>query len=81
MHIGKSELINVMLDPHYFANINNASPLDVINDKWFVNLSHQDIPQQVQGLLQLGQNFSIPAMNMVQKITLLKLLKISKITL
>jgi len=40
-----------------------------VKDKWFVNLSRQNIPQHVQILLQLGQNFSLPAINTKNNIT------------
>ena len=40
-------------------NIHPPSPLQ-IRDKWFVNLSPTHIPQEVQGLLQLGGTFCLP---------------------
>jgi len=39
------------------------SSLDTIRNKWFKNLSNVDIPFNVQCLLQLRQNFSLPAFN------------------
>ena len=38
----------------------DAAPLDVLNDKWFLNLSDVDIPLEVQCLLQLGEGFGLP---------------------
>jgi len=59
-----SDLIEVKLDPKNFPKLNNKSPLNTINNKWFINLSNCNIPYEVQCLLQLGQNFSLPALNM-----------------
>jgi len=59
----------VTLDPQNFSNIKKFSPLNEVKDKWFVNLSHQDIPYHVQNLLQLGQNFSLPSINTKNNIT------------
>jgi len=53
----------VKLDPWNYSNILNTSSFDSINNKWFINLSHVSIPQNVQRLLQLGQNFSLPSTN------------------
>jgi len=51
------------LDPQSYSNTNKFSPLESINNKWFLNLSHYNIPKKVQCLLQLGQNFSLPSLN------------------
>jgi len=51
------------LDPQNFTNVKKFSPLYEVNDKWFMNLSYQNIPQQVQLLVQLEQNFSMSAIN------------------
>jgi len=56
--------IEINLDPENYVNFSNISLLDTTNNKWFINLSHCNIPEKVQCLLQLGQNFSIPALNM-----------------
>jgi len=53
--------IEVKLDPHDFQDTSNSSSIDSINKKWFLNLSHTTIPQDVQRLLQLGHNFSLPS--------------------
>lgn len=34
-----------------------------INNKWFINLSSTIIPNEVQSLLQLGDNFNLPITN------------------
>jgi len=52
------------LDPLNYLNFEIESPLDSINNKWFINFSHCKIPEKVQCLLQLGQNFSTPNFNM-----------------
>jgi len=40
-----------------------------VKDKWFVNLPRLNIPQHVQSLLQLRQNFSLSAVNTKNNIT------------
>jgi len=57
------ELIEVNLDPQSYSNVNKFSPLESINNKWFLNLSQYNIPKKVQCLLQLEQNFSLPSLN------------------
>jgi len=42
--------------------------LETINKKWFVNLTHHDIPNNVQRLLQLGQIFALPSLNIKHNI-------------
>ncbi|KMQ88038.1 reverse transcriptase [Lasius niger] len=56
-----SSINEVILNPTDFQDP-SPSPLHIQN-KWFVNLSSKHIPQEVQGLLQLGENFSLPTMN------------------
>jgi len=41
-------------------NFRLCSPLNVIHDKWFVNLSKKPIPEEVRMLLQLGEKFGLP---------------------
>lgn len=43
------------------------SPLELRN-KWFVNLSTQQIPTVVQGLLQLGANFCMSIMRKIDNL-------------
>jgi len=62
-HTENGDLIEVTLNPPNFTNVKKFSPLIEVNDKWFMNLSHQNIPQHVELLVQLGQNFSMPAIN------------------
>jgi len=53
----------IRINPSEFAPSNNASALENIKSKWFVNLSNHTIPNDVQCLLQLGSNFSLPSRN------------------
>jgi len=62
-HKKNKQIIEVKIDPVYYSNTIHSSPFDSVNDKWFINLSHFEIPYNVQRLLQLGQNFSIPSTN------------------
>jgi len=41
-------------------NFNASSSLNVLHDKWFVNLSNKTIPHEVKILLQLGERFGLP---------------------
>lgn len=49
------------MDPSNFK-ISITSVFDK-QDKWFVNLSNSIIPEEVQSLLQLGENFCLPNIN------------------
>lgn len=51
----------ITLKPSSFQDP-SPSPLH-INDQWFVDLSSTQIPTEVQGLLQLGENFCLPTNN------------------
>jgi len=53
----------VKLDPRNYSNILNTSSFDLINNKWFINFSYVNIPQNIQRLLQLGQNYPLPFTN------------------
>jgi len=55
------DIIDIKVDSGSF--INNHYSLCDINKKWFVNLSSITIPKNVQSLLQLGENFSLPIHN------------------
>jgi len=68
-HTVNKDLVEVNLDPKEYSTIKKFSPLNDVNDKWFINLSHHNIPRQVQCLLQLGQNFSMPVINIKNSIT------------
>jgi len=62
-HRENKQITEVKIDPIHYFNTINSSPFDSVNDKWFINLSHVEIPYNVQRLLQLGQNFSILSTN------------------
>ncbi|XP_071578466.1 uncharacterized protein [Temnothorax nylanderi] len=51
-------LIEVVISPDSVSEA--PSTLNEINDKWFINLSSTSIPRDIQCLLQLGDNFSLP---------------------
>ena len=51
----------IILDPMSFSP--TTSSLLETKDKWFVNLSTIQIPSEIQGLLQLGENFCLPTHN------------------
>ncbi|XP_077270690.1 uncharacterized protein LOC143901933 [Temnothorax americanus] len=52
--------IAINIDPKSFTT--PIPSLMQLNDGWFVNLSSTDIPTDIQGLLQLGENFSLPGL-------------------
>lgn len=62
-----SNAINISLDPSIFQPT-PASPLD-IKSSWFTNLTNIQIPEEVQGLLQLGENFCLPTNNKQKIVT------------
>lgn len=49
----------ILIEPQSFHK-SSSSALS-IKDKWFVNLSSVHIPLEVQGLVQLGENFCLPS--------------------
>jgi len=51
-----------------FQNVPSSSPVSIRN-KWFINLSSLPISTNVECLLQLGNNFSLPEINK-KKITI-----------
>ncbi|XP_071642143.1 uncharacterized protein [Temnothorax longispinosus] len=53
--------IEIKVSPESF--VDTQSTFMQINDKWFVNLSSTVIPKDIQCLLQLGNNFSLPVTN------------------
>jgi len=57
------ELVEVNVDPKNYLGTKKFSPLDSVNNKWFINWSNIHIPDNVQRLLQLGHNFSLPSVN------------------
>jgi len=66
------QTIEVNINPSTFPTDYNSS-LTAIKKNWFLNLSSIDIPFEVQCLLQLGQNFSLPTLNI--KYNALELIK------
>lgn len=55
--------IVIEIEPNEFINKIQHNYLFEIKDKWFVNLTTQNIPDNVTSLIQLGANFSIPSHN------------------
>jgi len=66
------QTIEVNINPSTFP-IDHNSSLTSIRKNWFLNLSSISIPFEVQCLLQLGQNFSLPTLNI--KYNVLELIK------
>jgi len=54
-----SQPLEIKISPEFLDHKHNSS-LTTIRNKWFVNLSNTNIPHDVQCLLQLGENFSMP---------------------
>jgi len=53
-------LVQTKIDPVQYIDV-PSDPLITTNNKWFINLSNSFIPTEVSRLLQLGNNFSLPA--------------------
>jgi len=51
------------------------SPLNIIHDKWFVNLGQKPIPNGVISLLQLGERFSLPSVKNDNGKTIIEFIK------
>jgi len=68
-NIPESELVEVHVEPKNHLTTKKFSPLDSLNNKWFINWSHEHIPDNIQQLLQLGHNFSLPSVNSNNNIT------------
>jgi len=69
---------------HVYLNLadfkhNSIDPLHILNDKWFLHLSEVDIFTEVSCLLQLGNNFGLPA-HINKELRFLSLSKILNIT-
>ncbi|XP_025261928.1 uncharacterized protein LOC112637139 [Camponotus floridanus] len=56
-----NNIFEVLIDPNTYSN--SFTNLNVINEKWFVNLSMVNFPPEIQCFLQLGENFSLPPIN------------------
>jgi hypothetical protein len=57
--IDNSKLINITIDPNKFLEP-PKEPLSTTNNKWFLNLTQQSIPESVSNLVQLGEEFCLP---------------------
>jgi len=57
-----SEIIKITVTPS-FHNNQPLSCLSSIREKWFLNLSGIFIPNHIQCLLQLGENFALPTIH------------------
>jgi len=55
-----NSLAEIKINSLKFSYTNHDSSLTTIRNKWFVNLSNINIPHDVQYLLQLDENFSMP---------------------
>jgi len=53
----------VKLQPSSFLDFQLLPSIFSIRKKWFTNLSSKPIPENVQSLLQLGDNFSLPTLD------------------
>jgi len=60
----KTQSYTIELDPACYPLDGNS--ITVPRDKWFLNSSHRHIPNDVIGLLQLGENFCLPPNNISQ---------------
>jgi len=56
-------------------NFRLESPLNKIQDKWFVNLCQKTIPNEVISLLQLGKRFSLPSITNNRDKTMIEFIK------
>jgi len=62
----------VDINPSSFStNISNSS-FCILRKDWFLNLSSATIPEESQCLLQLGENFSLPTINLEKIIEVIK---------
>jgi len=59
-HASNYNEFHVNLDPSKFDNLLPEQQLNIIKEKWIINLSSVDIPTEIQYLLQLGEKFSLP---------------------
>ena len=58
-----SDPLTISLVPSSFLNNIPPPSLSSIRNKWFLNLSSTTVPTNIQCLLQLGENFSLPINN------------------
>ena len=57
--IDNRKIVNITIDPNKFLEP-PKDPLSTTNNKWFLNLTQQSIPEDVSNLLQLGGEFCLP---------------------
>ena len=57
--ISNRKIVNIIIDPNKFLEP-PEDPLSTTNNKWFLNLTQQSIPDDVSNLLQLGGEFCLP---------------------
>jgi len=62
-NLDTTDMGSVTIDPSNFSEHLPTSSLSSIRNNWFLNLSSVTIPPQIQCLLQLGENFSLPNNN------------------
>ncbi|XP_032685326.1 uncharacterized protein LOC116850787, partial [Odontomachus brunneus] len=70
--MNNSDNFHITIDPLKYEKLKNPN-LFQPQQKWFLNLSSIDIPTNIQGLLQLGNGFSVPPTN--EKSTLIECIK------
>jgi len=56
------QTVEINFNPSTIPMDNNSS-LTTFRNKWLINLSQIDFPHNIKCLLQLGHNFSLPALN------------------
>ena len=52
--------VKIKIEANSFENNVLDTSLNTLKSKWFINLTSDIIPHEVQCLLQLGENFSLP---------------------
>jgi len=60
-HSTPKEGIEIEIEPMLFKNSIPMNSLTSIKNNWMINLTSIAIPQDVQCLMQLGENFSLPS--------------------
>lgn len=63
------KITKIEIKPNLINQIENFKK-NYINNKWFINLTNINIPNNVIKLLQLGERFAIPVRNNIFKVTL-----------
>jgi len=68
----KENFITINISPDEFSTTNS---LDIVHEKWFVNMSDVQFPSEVQGLLQLGDRFGLPPFEQLKKMNTINFIK------